>query len=119
MWEIIEKVMKEKKLNIRSLASAAGIPATTIYSWKAGKSNPTADKLTKISVVLDVTVDYLMGRTDNPHVSTLDTKIRETIEKHFVRTRIQTLFDELDDENKNMLIEFAEFLRDKQNKNRP
>lgn len=119
MWDIIEKIMKEKKLNIRSLAAAAGVPATTIYSWKSGKSSPTAEKLTKISVVLDVTVDYLMGRTDNPHVSTLDTKIRETIQKHFVQTKIQTVYDELSEENQNALLKFAEYLLYEQNKNRP
>ena len=122
MWNIIELTMKSQKLNIRSLALASGVPATTIYSWKSGKSSPTAEKLAKISKVLGVTVDYLMGRTDNPSVATLDTKMREIIEKHlpdYAPSKIQSVYDELSEENQNALLKFAEYLLFEQNKNRP
>ena len=36
----------------------------SIYSWK--KKDPSITRLTKVADVLNVSVDYLLGNTDNP-----------------------------------------------------
>lgn len=114
-----ERLMKERGINAVQLSRETGVSTATISAWRNDIYTPKLDKLTKIADYLGVTVDYLMGRTDNPHVSTLDTKIRETIQKHFVQTKIQTVYDELSEENQNALLKFAEYLLYEQNKNRP
>lgn len=117
-----ERLMKERGVNAVQLSRETGVSAATISAWRNDIYTPKLDKLTKIADYLGVTVDYLMGRTDNPHTSTLDTKMREIIEKHlpnYTPSKIQSVFDELTDENQDTLLKFAEYLLYEQNKNRP
>lgn len=41
-----------------------GIATATLSDWKSGKSMPKQDKMQKIADVLEVTVDFLTGKTD-------------------------------------------------------
>ena len=117
-----ERLMKERGINAVQLSRETGVSTATISAWRNDIYTPKLDKLTKIADYLGVTVDYLMGRTDSPNATTVDTKIRELIAKHIppqTKSEIQTVFDELSDENQNTLLKFAEFLLSEQNKNRP
>lgn len=61
----IKKVAKEKHgWNLKTTAQKAGIGINSIYRWKEQK--PTIESLNKVATVLGVSVDYLMGKTDNP-----------------------------------------------------
>lgn len=51
-------------MTVKEVGLALKIGENAIYSWK--KSNPSIDKLQKVSDFLDVSTDYLLGRTDNP-----------------------------------------------------
>ena len=44
----------------------------TIKNWKAGKARPSLDAITKIANYFNVSIDYLVGKTDNPTPSTSD-----------------------------------------------
>ena len=117
-----ERLMKERGINAVQLSRETGVSTATISAWRNDIYTPKLDKLTKIADYLGVTVDYLMGRTDNPSVATLDTKMREIIEKHlpdYAPSKIQSVYDELSEENQNALLKFAEYLLFEQNKNRP
>lgn len=125
MWKIIELLLKARKMNIQTLASISQIAPTTIYSWKAGKASPTAEKLARIAKALDVNPEYLMGRTNNP---TPTDKLIEDYNKAMqtILMRPNTPYDELQqkytsltEENQRALLEYADFLLYKQNKNRP
>lgn len=122
MYEIFFKLIKEKGITPYKVAKDTGISNTTLSAWKNGKISISPKKLSVLADYLGVTVDYLMGRTDNPHTSTLDTKMREIIKKHlpnYTPSKIQSVFDELTDENQDTLLKFAEYLLYEQNKNRP
>ena len=47
----------------------AGISSGNISDWKSGRSFPSAPKLDILANCLDCSVDYLLGRTDNPTVN--------------------------------------------------
>lgn len=38
----------------------------TVYSYEKGKTDPTLDSLVILADYFDVTLDYLLGRTDEP-----------------------------------------------------
>ncbi len=62
--ERIKKVAKEKRgWNLKTTAQNAGIGINSIYRWK--DQTPTIESLNKVAVVLGVSVDYLLGKTDN------------------------------------------------------
>jgi transcriptional regulator with XRE-family HTH domain len=51
------------------LASAAGIPPTSISHFEAGARKPSFDNLRRLAQALTVTTDYLLGRVDSPEMS--------------------------------------------------
>lgn len=61
MYEIFEKLMKEKGVRAADVAKATGIAPQTLSAWKKGESNPKNDKLQKIADYFGVPIDYLVN----------------------------------------------------------
>lgn len=53
-------------MNQEQLAEKAKLPATAVSHFERGTRKPSFDNLRKLADALEVSVDYLMGRTDNP-----------------------------------------------------
>ncbi len=63
----IKKMSKDKNITIKKLLEDVGLGFNTMSNMKT--SMPKADNLAKIADYLDCSVDYLLGRTDNPEVN--------------------------------------------------
>ena len=63
------KRISEKNLTAKKLSEATGISSGNISDWKSGRSMPSAVALGTLADYLDCSVDYLLGRTDNPDVN--------------------------------------------------
>lgn len=61
--------IKERGLTAKKVSDATGISTGNISDWKSGRSMPSAVKLDILADYLDCSVDYLLGRTDNPEVN--------------------------------------------------
>lgn len=61
----INAVAKIKKLAVKDILLDCGLNKNTISTMISRKSWIKADSLAKIADYLDVSVDYLLGRTDN------------------------------------------------------
>lgn len=61
-YERIQELSKERGLSVRELGRKLEIGETTIYKWKT--QTPKLDVLEKVADYFDVSVDYLVGRTD-------------------------------------------------------
>lgn len=48
------------------LAGRAGMPPSSIAHFETGSRKPSFDTLRRLANALEVTTDYLLGRTDNP-----------------------------------------------------
>lgn len=57
-----KQVAKLRGISLTDLAIKAGLAEKSIYSWD--RSTPKADNLQKVADVLNVSTDYLLGRTD-------------------------------------------------------
>ena len=60
------KTIDEKGLTKSKVAKDTGISSGNISDWQNGRSMPTAVKLDVLADYLGVSVDYLLGRTDEP-----------------------------------------------------
>mgnify|MGYP002479472147 CR=1 FL=1 len=60
----IKAVAKQRGWNLKTTALKAGLGENTIYGWKEYK--PASNKLQAVADVLHVSVDYLLGNTDDP-----------------------------------------------------
>lgn len=78
--ERLKKLRKEAELSQKSLALKLDTSQQNIGYWENGQRNPKRDKLTKIAEFFDVSIDYLLGTTDDPRTQ-VDIDIDEAIEK--------------------------------------
>ncbi|MBC1433775.1 helix-turn-helix transcriptional regulator [Listeria rocourtiae] len=62
-FERIKKLCKARGISLQDLARSVNIGENSIYAWKTNA--PTSDKLRAVADYLDVSVDYLLGRSDN------------------------------------------------------
>lgn len=91
--ERIFKILKEKNMSQNAFAKQVGLASSTISDWKTKKTNPSADKIMDICMVLEVTPEQLLtgkgidedfvdahGKDKKePKISTADMRIIEDI----------------------------------------
>lgn len=71
--EIFSKRLKQARelrgLSQAQLAAKAGLPPASISHFESGPRKPSFDNLKSIASALDVTTDYLLGRSNTPEAS--------------------------------------------------
>lgn len=60
----LKEVREERGLSQQALANAIGEVQSTVGSWESGRGYPRYNTLLKIADFFQVSLDYLMGRSD-------------------------------------------------------
>ncbi|MFB5176369.1 helix-turn-helix transcriptional regulator [Latilactobacillus sakei] len=68
LFERVKELAENKKISLLGLNEKAGLGKNAIYKWKT--QNPSIENLQKVADVLGVSIDYLLGNTDNPSATT-------------------------------------------------
>ena len=63
--ERLKELRKQAQLTQVDVAEKLGISQPAYASWERGAKKPTQENLVKIAQVLNVSVDYLVGNTEN------------------------------------------------------
>lgn len=63
LYQRIKELCLEKGISVNKLESDLGVGLSSIQKWKSTHS-PSVDKIIKVATYFDVSVDYLLGRTD-------------------------------------------------------
>ena len=63
--ERLKRLREGKNMTQVRLAIELGVSQETISGYEIGKAVPPADMLIKLANVLDTSVDYILGRTDD------------------------------------------------------
>ena len=120
-----ERLLKDRKTNVLKVSHDTHIANSTLYMWKADKTSLTAKNLDILAEYFNVSVDFLLDKTVDP------TPTKNLVEEYnkamqTILMRPNTPYDELQqkytsltEENQRALLEYADFLLYKQNKNRP
>jgi len=74
-FERIKEIADQQGLSLRTIASKAGLGETTIYGWK--KKTPDSKKLRAVADVLNVSIDYLLGDSNNSTSESKEGKLTE------------------------------------------
>jgi len=61
----ILRLMRERNIKAVQLTSELGIHKSAISEWKNGRLKPSFEAIVKIADYFNVSVDYLIGRTEN------------------------------------------------------
>jgi len=68
--DIFVAILQVRGLTAYRVAKDTGIPLAIVYEWASGKREPAKlDYLKKLADYLDCSVDYLLGRTEEPEVN--------------------------------------------------
>jgi len=62
----LKNARKKKKLYQKELAAILGVSRSAVTAWETGARFPEFETLKRMADVLEVSVDYLLGRTDDP-----------------------------------------------------
>ena len=66
-FEKIKELADKQGISLNILEEKLGFSRNTIYNMK--KSTPNVERVSKIADYFNVSTDYLLGRTDNPHIA--------------------------------------------------
>jgi transcriptional regulator with XRE-family HTH domain len=69
LGERLEKLQKERGLKKKFIFEKVGIANVTYWHYEKGITQPTLENLIKLADFFNVSVDFLIGRTDNPEVN--------------------------------------------------
>ena len=64
MTNRIKDLREDKDMRQSDLAEATGIDQRTISNYETGKTSPDAYALIRLADFFDVSIDYLVGRTE-------------------------------------------------------
>lgn len=82
-FDKIKKISKEKGYSLSSVNEKAGLGTNVIYGWKTKK--PDYENLRAVADVLGVSVDYLLGNTDEMHPNNEPTDdLKKYFEEHHI-----------------------------------
>jgi transcriptional regulator with XRE-family HTH domain len=70
-YEIIKELVKQRLMTVAQLERTLDLSNGSISKW--AKSKPNSEPLEKVADYLNVSTDYLLGRTDNPSIAKDDT----------------------------------------------
>lgn len=62
----LKQLRKEKKVSQDVLANGLGVTRTQISDLENGKTTTSIEKLVALADYFDVSLDYLVGRSDDP-----------------------------------------------------
>lgn len=96
LYQRIQLLKKERKLSTYAIEKGAKLSAGAIESWK--DSIPSVNSILKVAGFFDVSVDYLLGNTDNPlsHKAPIDSVAAiSKLEKEFQKfTQAEKVFNQ-------------------------
>lgn len=67
--ERLKELRNERKLKQQELADVCGVKIRTLQDYEYGKCYPTALGLVFLADYFNVSLDYLMGRTDKREIN--------------------------------------------------
>ncbi|MCL2773221.1 MAG: helix-turn-helix domain-containing protein [Oscillospiraceae bacterium] len=67
--KLFVELLQKKQLTVYRIAKDTGISQGLMNEYKHGIKSPTMANLIKIADYLNVSTDFLLGRTNNPEVN--------------------------------------------------
>lgn len=112
-FDVYSELCKEKGVSPSRAAIEMGINKGTVSIWKNQGTNPQVLQLHKIASYFNVSVDYLLGKTDKKTASAVDADAVTFDDFTFA---LYNETKELSDDKKQALLEMAQFFKQQQEK---
>ena len=63
--EKIKKLRNDKRLTQTDLANRLDVSRSAVNAWEQGTNNPTLNYAVELAEIFEVSIDYLIGGSDN------------------------------------------------------
>lgn len=104
--ERLRYLRKQKRLTMKELGDKFSLAESTISGYENGNRKPSPDFIMTLANYFDVTIDYLLGNTEDPrHNKDILEDAPEAEEVHFAE------WDDLTDEQKEKVYNYIKYLR--------
>lgn len=103
----LREVRKSANMSQQQLATTLGVTQATLSGWENEKYEIDNCSLDKCATLFNVSTDYLLGRTDEPNVKSLDEQLEG------IDFALWGEVHDLTDEEKQDIINFAKFTKSK------
>lgn len=120
MNETVKRILnliQNHGISAHKLEVDSHIAISSIQAWKNGKSKPSLEAVSKIADYFNVSVDYLLGKTDNPTPPNADAPETSELvipEKYKdVAVAFHGGVDNLTQEDIDDIVRFIEFIKNK------
>ena len=111
--ERIRKLLKEKKLSAKDMLIALNINKDSLKRWEASEKEGKPIKeiyLNAVASYLNTTVDYLLGKTDNPASTTVTVASGWDLDER--EQTLLTTFRSTTEEGRQLIIQSVLNIRD-------
>ena len=111
--ERIFKILEDKNMSQSAFAKKVGLAGSTVSDWKRKKTNPSADKIMDICMVLEVTPEQLLtGKgIDDDYVEYKPKKVKAEPEISKADIRILMDIHAMKDPQRKRLMKYMEALK--------
>ncbi|EAD6643761.1 XRE family transcriptional regulator [Listeria monocytogenes] len=103
LLDLIKKLCKKRGISVTMLENELGLPDNTIYQWK--NRMPSVERLQVVADYFNVSIDYLLGRTDNPIIDSDIPPEATTLAAHIDPTATE--------EDMKKILEYIDFIQQK------
>ena len=107
---LIKTLCKEKNVPMSRLLADCGIRKSLIYDMEKRNFTPSVSTFEKIANYLDVSVDYLLGKTDKKEKPTAD----EGDELSELLSELKGIITDMTENQKDALLDYAKYLKSKE-----
>lgn len=112
LFERTKETASKRGLSLQEVAKKADLGVNSLYRWK--ERNPTTSNLKKVADVLGVSVDYLLGNTDEMHsVKTERTNATDLNDQPILSFDGEIVSDEA----REKILEYAQFVMEQEKGN--
>ena len=105
-WERFYSLCEKSNIKPNPLAKQLGISSGVLNKWKNG-GIPNSNALIKIADYFSVSVDFLLGRTDNFHNSLSDDKEQSENNLSSDEQKLIDIYNGISDDDKILLMAFG------------
>ena len=107
----LRELRKEKNITMKKIGEIIGVSESAVSQYENGKRQPDHETLTKLADFFEVSIDYILGRTDDRYQKPGE----ENIKFDEFTYAMYNESKELTEEDKQALLGMARLLKSKLN----
>lgn len=113
LFDRIKKLADERKISITQLQEDLGMSKNYLYKWNVEDANPKIELLKKVADYFNVSIDYLIGRTNKREIADNDSELFAAEESPKYETLAAHIKDDVTEDEMDDIKKYIEFLKSK------